>query len=693
MVKQLPKPSETTSVRRTRGVRRSPDRFGREGVTVRVDGPETTGVSRGVPPLVKRSLDNYEDDRFVVKFADEYRVRLRDCRPVVTGVGDRDVKLRHAVESGQALRETVRLLGENATIGDLTRAEWSELGDETRAVFEELDGSWRRLHTVPEETLAAWVTEANAVLDEPVPDFDSYLVLLLPESTDVVAVTERLGALEEVEYARPLPRPAPSPQVPDFTDAANPTGVTQRYLGPAGSNGVDAQYAWTVPGGDGAEISICDVEYAWHFSHDDVEDNGGISLVGPQGLDLFDEGNHGTAVVGIYGGDDDQMGVRGIAFESRKLAAASVTGFPVPWWNVPAAITNAMEALQRGDVILLEQHMPGPNSDPVDALGGAQDGFVPVEWEEPVYQTIRLAVGLGYVVVEAAGNGGEDLDADIYAQGHAPFDPANDSGAILVGAGSPADRSRLGFSNFGARVDVQGWGRSVVTATGPGTAGPTADLWNVDGSDLLYTQSFSGTSSASAMIAGVCASLQGAFLQAMGRTATPAELRELLLVGASVQTGDTTENIGPLPNLRGAIDAVLDNVPGGPTETFHEVVTEAEGVNDTGILFEQGDDVHITATGEIWAGVWLTGTNGPNGWEGTDDHPKFPLSGSHPYCLLHKVVPEGENEGDVPWTFTGDGTGFTCDDSEPGRLVLAINDDVYANGSGQFDCTVTVQRA
>ena len=57
-----------------------------------------------------------------------------------------------------------------------------------------------------------------------------------------------------------------------------------------------------------------------------------------------------------------------------------------------------------------------------------------------------------------------------------PFNRVNpDCGAVIVGAGAPppgthgrnhgVDRSRLDFSNFGALIDAQGWGREV-TSTG-----------------------------------------------------------------------------------------------------------------------------------------------------------------------------------------------------------------------------------
>jgi hypothetical protein len=146
-----------------------------------------------------------------------------------------------------------------------------------------------------------------------------------------------------------------------------------------------------------------------------------------------------------------------------------------------------------------------------------QDGYIAVEWWPDVYDAIRFAVARGVIVVEAAGNGSEDLDDPIYdtpafgfpSGWRNPFRRREaDSGAVLVGAGAPPsesfgpDRSRLDFSNFGAAVDAQGWGYGVATC-GYG------DLQAGDDEDRWYTASFSGTSSASPIVVGALASLQG----------------------------------------------------------------------------------------------------------------------------------------------------------------------------------------
>ena len=65
------------------------------------------------------------------------------------------------------------------------------------------------------------------------------------------------------------------------------------------------------------------------------------------------------------------------------------------------------------------------------------------------------------------------------------------------------DRSRLSFSTYGSRVDVQGWGHNVTT-TGYG------GLFTGGGDpNQYYTATFNGTSSASPIVAGAAAALQG----------------------------------------------------------------------------------------------------------------------------------------------------------------------------------------
>ena len=88
----------------------------------------------------------------------------------------------------------------------------------------------------------------------------------------------------------------------------------------------------------------------------------------------------------------------------------------------------------------------------------------------------------------------------------------------------------MGFSNFGALIDAQGWGEEVV-ACGYGQLQGGAE-------ERRYTAHFGGTSGASPMIVGALAAVQG-IRKAMGRAPlTPAQARALLRATGAPQRGN-----------------------------------------------------------------------------------------------------------------------------------------------------------
>ena len=170
------------------------------------------------------------------------------------------------------------------------------------------------------------------------------------------------------------------------------------------------------------------------------------------------------------------------------------------------------------------------------------------------------------MVVEAGGNGAEDLNDPLYdtpQEGFPddwknPFKRSNrDSGAIVVGAGAPPsgthgqnhgpDRSRLDFSNFGDIIDTQGWGREVTTC-GYG------DLQGGSNEDVWYTDEFSGTSSASPIVVGVIGCVQGILRDRKATVLTPQQLRQRLRSTGSPQTDapgrPKSQRIGNRPDLQ-----------------------------------------------------------------------------------------------------------------------------------------------
>ena len=460
-----------------------------------IEKPNRTGVDRTL----------HHTDRIYVKFRDDSNVRLRGGQ--LTDLGAR------------SLAPAGPMLGRLAN---------------SRV-------SWRRQHSVSEERLSELRETGQRNTGKTLPDLNTAYILHLPAGLDPATVIDDLNALEVVEIALPFPLPAPPPVVPNYEPQ-------QGYLNPAAAtNGVNAKYAWTVPGGNGANVKIVDIEYAWNLNHGDLL----ASLIGPAPVVPAVEmtagaGHHGTAVLGVMGGRSDGVGVTGIAWGSTFYVAAVLTA---NGYDVAAAITTAMAStLRPGDIIVIEQQTDGP--------AAGIDDWVPAEWFKPTYDAIVTAVANDVIVCEAAGNGNQNLDDPIFNVGHKPFLPENDSGAIIVGAGAaagPTNRSRLDFSSYGSAVDLQGWGESVVT-TGYGT------LWFADGTNALYTSIFNGTSSATPIVAGACAAVQGAYRSAHGggQVIGAIEMRALLQATGSPQTG-ANENIGPLPNLAFAIPLALVN--------------------------------------------------------------------------------------------------------------------------------------
>ncbi|HEY2905732.1 MAG TPA: S8 family serine peptidase [Vicinamibacterales bacterium] len=306
--------------------------------------------------------------------------------------------------------------------------------------------------------------------------------------------------------------------------------------------GIDAQFAWTVPGGDGQGQSVIDIEDGWELNHVAIA----AHAIPPPIVGFNDPGesSHGTSVLGIICGSGGGFSgiapnVQSVAVVSAKVSATD----PVSMASIADAIATAALQLAFGSVLVIEFQ---------------SSEFLPCETDFACFQQIDLATSAGVVVVEAAGNGASDLDAFVDTSGRRTLqrsaqNPAfEDSGAIIVAAASGAVPHQWRInSNFGSRIDCYACGDGVLA---PVSSGP---------GDTMSTGCFFDTSAATAIIAGVALSVQGMTEARTGQRAGPSALRSILSdpATATAATGQNAGVIGVMPDLNAIARKIQQTSP------------------------------------------------------------------------------------------------------------------------------------
>ncbi|MCV2885531.1 S8 family serine peptidase [Aestuariibacter sp. AA17] len=389
-------------------------------------------------------------------------------------------------------------------------------------------------------------------------DLNLYFHVDVPKHMTQTQLADLLQSLNknplvEVAYANPKPEPASLPidyDCPILTGCEDPPGGgggggtttptpdyqgRQGYLLPASQGGIDAMFSWTQSGGTGSGIKVVDIESGFNFNHEDIKP--AFYFDGTNGADR----DHGTAVVGVVGAKRDNQGVTGISYNAQVGAQA-------PGGSFSSRILDAGNTVGNGGVVIIEAHQQS-GIHTVCSCNEPQCGFVAMENWQANFDAIATIVANGVTVIEAGGNGSVSLDDPHFA---GRFNRnVRDSGAILVGASTSTTRTPMCWSNTGSRIDMHGWGENVTT-TGYG------DLFD-EGTNRLYTSRFAGTSSASPIVAGAAINVQGYARSALSRTIEPHTMRELLVSTGTPQTGNGG-NIGPLPDIRGAIEELNDQL-------------------------------------------------------------------------------------------------------------------------------------
>jgi hypothetical protein len=401
-----------------------------------------------------------------------------------------------------------------------------------------ISSSFQRLFAgLSEEALKAQREEAQRISGRVLADLNLYFILPVPPNFIAAQLAAQLNALPMIEFADLAPPPYPLPAAPGNTPDLT---KDQGYKNPP-PQGIGVLDPATAPGSDGSGISFVDVEYSWQQDHEDLKVPAGRIVNPGTPIDPFNSTDHGTAVLGEIVGLKNAYGVTGIAPAATvKLSPANTKESD---YDPANAILLAYTNSQPGDVIVIEQQAAVCGG----TCGNDQMGCGPLEGLKQVHDVIANATALGRIVVAAAGNGRVNLD-DATCGNY--FDrAANDSGAIIVGAGSSTDHSRLDFSSYGSRVDVQGWGENVAS-TGYGDAFSPGPL------QRRYTETFGGTSGATPIVAGAVMAIQGRLKACHLPLATPARMRQALTATGTPQANPQTGHIGPLPQITAALSAL-----------------------------------------------------------------------------------------------------------------------------------------
>jgi serine protease len=373
-------------------------------------------------------------------------------------------------------------------------------------------------------------------------------------------------AIETVHLEQAVGAPPVNPTDDDYAGF-------QVHLDPA-PTGIDAAWVWSALGLDGAGIGFTDIERGWNVTHEDLQAKMPAALL--THLNDPSRRNHGTAVLGLTVGVDNDKGIIGIAPGVTAVRLAS-------HWdggsanNVADAIETAAAVMAPGDVLLLETQ--AGDDGPIETMDGLAEK-----------DAIMTATSKGIIVIEPAGNAGTFTDT-------AWPELATDSGAIVVGAsdgvGGTVLHPRRTTSNFGKRVDCFATGVDLVSA-GYG------DLDGGGGNDdREYTNTFRDTSGASAIVAGAAILAQHMHWAACNTRLDSAGMRILLTQNGTKQ-GAADGNIGIMPDLRkvarGLCDVYVRDYVGdtgvvpstGPLSSSPDVIVVRAAVADEQDTYGEG---------------------------------------------------------------------------------------------------------
>ena len=365
------------------------------------------------------------------------------------------------------------------------------------------------------------------------PDFLRFFETEVPDGIDAEALARTLRTFPNVERADVE---SPPGELPGANPGNDPLSPQQEYLN-AAPQGINARHAWAQEGGNGAGVSLADIERGWLLAHEDLKAQP-IEVF--SGVSVARHIPHGTAILGILAATDNDVGCIGIVHGLQKIWCVS------EWrtasdFSSKKALRDAICVLCAGDVLLLE----------AQASYYGRYRNAPLEIDADIHDLVRLATASGITVVAAAGNGRLDLDGvEVPGRGNVFNRPEYDSLAIMVGGGTAGTRERWPGTNFGKRIDCFAWANNVMSPVTDNRGGP--DRYAYGG----------GTSTAAAIVAGAAVAVQGVARKKFQKWYQPKDLRALLRDASNTLSNvPASDCIGVMPDLQRIIDGLMPECP------------------------------------------------------------------------------------------------------------------------------------
>ncbi|EKT61865.1 S8 family serine peptidase [Providencia burhodogranariea] len=291
----------------------------------------------------------------------------------------------------------------------------------------------------------------------------------------------------------------------EYNDTTPDFSLLQTYLNEP--SGMNIRNAWN-KNIDASNVVVRHLDFGIYRNHEDLKDSN-ITVINsrPESEDC----NHGTASTGCIVGSRNNFGVTGIAYGCKY------------YFYDTGDLDLIVNDTQAGDIISLD----------IQFL--IDDKLLPVTTSRSWWERIKILIDKGATVIIAAGNGALDLSIP------GVMNNFGDNGSMLIGACHHDTGTRVSFSNYNQETSLlNSWGDWSVTTTGYGS------LQQFPGNNRNYTNTFSGTSSATPLCSGALALLQD-YAKRNNVILSAWEMRKIIKL--SNYTEGVKDGIGYRPNV------------------------------------------------------------------------------------------------------------------------------------------------